>query len=336
MSNRATGVKARARRGPGVVAALILLAGLLSGPSAAPATTAQISKTEDRLPIRVRMSVFVGSRQLGAAPELGSVYSFERLADWLTEWEPGSDNAELQELFALRDLGEVVRQSGLLPSGGGKLETSFETARSRYAVRLSLAPSSTAMGDFVATAEIERDGELLSAPRLGGRFGDRLMVSTRQPREGEIAPRESGSTAKNQGAPRLAGTFIFVVLEAERGGSPEGGRLVAARPRTEPPYRVDGDRVKAPRKIDGPPPTYTAEAKEARLQGVVILAATIDARGRVTAVDVLKEMPMGLTEAAVEAIRAWRFEPATRDGEAVEVLYNLTINFRLDPEQKEP
>jgi outer membrane biosynthesis protein TonB len=38
---------------------------------------------------------------------------------------------------------------------------------------------------------------------------------------------------------------------------------------------------------------------------------------------------MGLSEKAVEAVRKWRFEPATLNGEPVAVYYNFTLNFRL-------
>jgi protein TonB len=38
---------------------------------------------------------------------------------------------------------------------------------------------------------------------------------------------------------------------------------------------------------------------------------------------------MGLDQAAVEAVRTWRFRPATLNGRPVDVYYNLTVNFRL-------
>jgi periplasmic protein TonB len=39
---------------------------------------------------------------------------------------------------------------------------------------------------------------------------------------------------------------------------------------------------------------------------------------------------MGLDQAALDAVRQWKFEPATRAGEPVDVYYNLTVNFRLE------
>ncbi len=90
-----------------------------------------------------------------------------------------------------------------------------------------------------------------------------------------------------------------------------------------------GGNITKPVKIYSPAPQYTEEARQARIQGVVIVQAIIDCRGDVTDVTVLKGLPMGLTEATVAAISQWRFEPARLDGRPVSVYYNLTVNFRL-------
>jgi TonB family protein len=94
------------------------------------------------------------------------------------------------------------------------------------------------------------------------------------------------------------------------------------------PYRV-GSGVKAPILVHRTEPLYTPEAKKARIGGIVILEAIIDAQGRVVALRVLKALPFGLSEAAVDAVRHWRFKPATRGGIGVPVLFDLTVNFRL-------
>jgi protein TonB len=57
--------------------------------------------------------------------------------------------------------------------------------------------------------------------------------------------------------------------------------------------------------------------------------AIIDKQGTVTNVKVLKGLPMGLDNAAVETIKTWKFEPATLNGKPVDVYYNLTVNFTL-------
>jgi TonB family protein len=134
-----------------------------------------------------------------------------------------------------------------------------------------------------------------------------------------------GERAVVGGLDGASAPYLFLVLEpAVAGAAPPAG-----------PRFVGGD-VKPPVRIEGPPPSYTPEAREERIQGVVIVQAVIDESGRVTAVKPLKGLPQGLTEAATDAIRQWRFEPA-RDaaGEPVSVFYNLTINFRLDDEPED-
>jgi TonB family protein len=93
-------------------------------------------------------------------------------------------------------------------------------------------------------------------------------------------------------------------------------------------YQISGN-VKAPEKISAPDPVYTEEARMARIQGVVILQTIIDIAGNVTNIRVLKGLPSGLTESAIEAVESWRFRPATLEGEAVPVHYMITISFSV-------
>ncbi len=101
-------------------------------------------------------------------------------------------------------------------------------------------------------------------------------------------------------------------------------------PPSEPegPIRVGGD-VKPPVKLVSPSPQYTEIARKARIQGVVIVEAIIDKQGNVTNVKILKALPMGLDLAASDAVSKWHFKPATLNGKPVAVIYNLTVNFRL-------
>lgn len=94
------------------------------------------------------------------------------------------------------------------------------------------------------------------------------------------------------------------------------------------PIRLGGDVI-PPEKIFYPSPRYTEEGRQARITGVVILEAVIDQQGNVAHVKVLKGLPMGLTESAVETAKQWKFRPATKAGEAVAVFLNLTIRFSL-------
>lgn len=92
---------------------------------------------------------------------------------------------------------------------------------------------------------------------------------------------------------------------------------------------VKGD-IQHPRKIEARAPVYTQVARDEGLQGIVILQALISELGVVEEIQVIKGLPLGLTEQAMEALRQWTFEPATLDGKPVAVFYNLTFNFRLE------
>jgi TonB family protein len=94
-------------------------------------------------------------------------------------------------------------------------------------------------------------------------------------------------------------------------------------------FVTDG-AISEPEKIEGPNPSYPEDARRAGVQGVVVLETVIDESGRVAEVEVLKGAPLGLTEAAAEAVRQWLFKPAVLEGQPVAVRYVLTVKFRLD------
>ena len=94
------------------------------------------------------------------------------------------------------------------------------------------------------------------------------------------------------------------------------------------PYRPGGE-VTPPIKIYDLSPTYTEEGRQNRIQGVVILETIVDAHGDVVRVKVLKGLPLGLTESAVETAKQWKYRPATRLGEPVAVIMNVTVRFSL-------
>lgn len=90
-----------------------------------------------------------------------------------------------------------------------------------------------------------------------------------------------------------------------------------------------GVDVTPPERLHYVAPQYTEAARRARVSGPVVLELTIDRQGEVTDVKVLKEQPLGLTDAAVRAAEQWRFEPSTADGEPVSVKYVLTVRYGL-------
>jgi protein TonB len=116
------------------------------------------------------------------------------------------------------------------------------------------------------------------------------------------------------------------VLGGQVGGT---GTDTAPQEKPEGPLRVGGD-VKAPvieHRVD---PQYPDMARKTRVAGVVIVEAIINKDGSVEQVKVLKGLPMGMSESAVEAVKQWKFKPGTLNGEPVDVIFNLTVTFKLD------
>ncbi|HEX6740038.1 MAG TPA: energy transducer TonB, partial [Vicinamibacteria bacterium] len=69
-------------------------------------------------------------------------------------------------------------------------------------------------------------------------------------------------------------------------------------------------------------------AKQARLQGVVLLQCLISAQGKMKSIEVLRGHPL-LDEAAIDAVRQWEYTPTLLNGEAVPVVMTVTVNFIL-------
>ena len=116
------------------------------------------------------------------------------------------------------------------------------------------------------------------------------------------------------------------------GGVPGGvvGGVVGGLPDAPPPptaVRVGGN-IKEPKKLKNVAPAYPDIAKQARVQGVVILECTISPQGKVTDVKVLRGIPL-LDAAAIEAVKQWVYSPTLLNGVPVPVIMTVTVNFRL-------
>ena len=90
-----------------------------------------------------------------------------------------------------------------------------------------------------------------------------------------------------------------------------------------------GGTITEPVKIGGPSPIYPDAAIRARIQGVVVLEAVIETDGSVHDLKALRPLPLGLTEAAEDAVKKWRYQPATLEGKPVPVKYIVTVRFNL-------
>ena len=101
-----------------------------------------------------------------------------------------------------------------------------------------------------------------------------------------------------------------------------------APPPQEAPVRVGGN-IKEPKKIKHVNPEYPDIAKQARVQGIVILECVISPQGKVSNVTVLRGIPL-LDQAAQDAVRQWVYSPTLLNGVPVPVIMTVTVNFKLN------
>ena len=133
---------------------------------------------------------------------------------------------------------------------------------------------------------------------------------------------------------RLVVSFVTIVLTLALAGrytvwafpltgpAPAAAAMAADGQQAPPAKFQAGER--APRKVKDVRPIYPAAAKEAGVQGVVILEVTIETDGTVSNARVLRSVPM-LDEAAVDAALQWQFEETGR-----RLILAVTVNFKLD------
>jgi TonB family protein len=95
-----------------------------------------------------------------------------------------------------------------------------------------------------------------------------------------------------------------------------------------PLYMLDG-HVKPPTPVKTPNPEYSREARDAKIQGTVVLWVIVDPDGRPRNIKVNRSVGMGLDEKAIEAVSKWKFKSATKDGNPVPVAISVEVTFHL-------
>jgi TonB family protein len=90
-----------------------------------------------------------------------------------------------------------------------------------------------------------------------------------------------------------------------------------------------GGAISAPQAVSTPTPNYTEEARRTKTQGTCILGLIVDTEGHPRDIRVVRGLGSGLDAKAIEAVERWRFEPAKKDGKAVNVLISVEVSFRL-------
>ena len=130
--------------------------------------------------------------------------------------------------------------------------------------------------------------------------------------------------------------YVPGALETNAGfptaGALPGGPVISVAPPPAPPKPQGPIKVAdlpvPPRKIVDVRPIYPEIARVAHIEGLVVLEAVLDPSGQVTQLRIIRSVPM-LDQAAMDAVRQWRYTPTMYYGQPVSVLMSITIKFSL-------
>ncbi len=159
--------------------------------------------------------------------------------------------------------------------------------------------------------------------------GRQLDVSSQQPpaTSSEPLPMATDTTASTASMPPLGETAAPV--------PPPLPETPATPPSAVPDQNQTGVYAAVPvggtqpEEIYRPVPVYPAMARRAGAGGSAVIRGIVRRDGSIDEVEIIKDLPYGLGDAARDAVRRWRFRPATFHGEPIDVYYTVTVNFRL-------
>ena len=160
-------------------------------------------------------------------------------------------------------------------------------------------------------------------------------IEWRDPRAADLAPVKapSGVTAEREAERRrVRATAVPDTPSGAISGFEE--RLEPELPPPPPAPSVIvvrvGGNIRPPSKLKDVKPIYPSIAQAARVEGVVIIEATIGPDGKIEGTRVLRSIPF-LDAAAVEAVRQWEYTPTLLNGSPVSLLMTVIVTFTLSP-----
>lgn len=92
-----------------------------------------------------------------------------------------------------------------------------------------------------------------------------------------------------------------------------------------------GGKVSPPKVLRQREPEFTPLARQLHYDGTTVLMATVNESGSIQDVQVLRPAGFGLDDAAVQAIKTWKFDPAKRDGKPVKTVIEVEVAYRYGP-----
>jgi protein TonB len=246
--------------------------------------------------------------------------------NWLSERELTKEEtdalqalrrAELALIIARNPVGATVTAAGLTMNSMMQIGSNIRTYRER-----SLAPGLDAWGTPLRVVYEGETYRIVSA----GQDREFDLASWKTP--AQLTDPKGDLVFEDGRFTRIFDARAFLAAAGEVVVSPIPQPAEDPLPGTEKWERA-GAGIAAPVVTNRVEPAYPADYRTARLSGVVILEIAVDATGAVQGVRVLKSLAPEFDLAARRAARQWKFQPAMKNGAAVPVLFNLSINFKL-------
>jgi TonB family protein len=226
---------------------------------------------------------------------------------------------------------EIVKRLQLSEAQVGRIEQSFLNHRQELAAlndelnRLESQLTALMQADPVDESKVRAQTELVAASRASlERANASLMIAIRKDLTKE-------QWARLEEIRELRKALVPVVPPMFSVATPPNtpGTVTGLTPSGDKIY-VSGGPVKPPMALSMPMPSYTQEARDARIEGIVLLQAIVRKDGTVDSFKVLRGLGYGLDESAIDTVaKRWRFQPGTLNGQPVNVQANIEISFRL-------
>jgi len=263
-----------------------------------------------RVPIKIATlnEIYANFHEI-AAPEID-----RKAHEYVTKSAAGSTCSKNPDLcfdFAKRDIEQNLRSERIVVAAQGDLETSKID-------RLLLVDFDT------ETVLLDLDPHIQALSNASWRFS---IGPTPTP---PAAPASAEALAQPapDSSPGVGPTPDQNAQAARNGNNTESGADSSAYSKTPAAPAKPPANITAATILTKTNPEYPPKARDARIQGDVVLHANVDKEGKVTEVQVLSGDDV-LAQSALEAVRQWRYKPMLVDGQPKEFTTTITVTFSL-------
>ena len=226
----------------------------------------------------------------------------DRIAVIDSDWAEGvaSQERELQETFGLQDVELVIeREFASYPTGS--IVYSRGDNEDRSTVVLQVRPGPPRTGKLLARI-------VLQAGKSKSPYDTEVVLSERKPLT--VGTRDE------------AGEYHFLSLTVDSAAVDEKPAAAAAA--------TAGANLAPPRLVESTEPAYPEELKKQGIEGEVVLRAKIAATGAVEEVSALRSSDERFVQAALDAVKKWKYEPLQWEGKPTNSEIVIRVQFRLE------